>query len=112
MKKIIAIFFMVGVVFGAFHENQAIYLAKVRSAYSLEKNALVTLKGHLGNEEYGIGRYKFTDGENTIMLDIDYKLWFGSDIKSKDYIEITGEIIKEGRNGTLIKVKSMRKIRK
>lgn len=85
--------------------------ATVKQAKTLSDESYVTLRGKIINH---IKKDKFTfqDETDTIVLEIDDDLWYGTTIGPADTVEIIGEVDRDdGPWGKIeIEVKSMKKI--
>lgn len=82
----------------------------VKQAKSMSDETYVTLKGKIVNH---IKKDKFTfqDNTDTVVVEIDDDLWYGTTIGPNDTVEIIGEIDKDGPwSNVEIEVKSMKKL--
>lgn len=82
----------------------------VKQAKSMSDETYVTLKGKIVNH---IKKDKFTfqDNTDTVVVEIDDDLWYGTTIGPNDTVEIIGEIDKDGPwSNVKIEVKNMKKL--
>ncbi len=82
----------------------------VKQAKSMSDETYVTLRGKIINH---IKKDKFTfqDNTDTVVVEIDDDLWYGTTIGPNDTVEIIGEIDKDGPWGNVeIEVKNMKKL--
>lgn len=82
----------------------------VKQAKSMSDETYVTLKGKIVNH---IKKDKFTfqDNTDTVVVEIDDDLWYGTTIGPNDTVEIIGEIDKDGPwSNVEIEVKNMKKL--
>jgi len=83
-------------------------VTSVEEALSAKDDQQVTIKGKivrsLGNE-----KYEFSDGEKTIVIEIDDDDWKGLSVSPDDTIEIQGKVEKEWRHSE-IEVKRFQKV--
>ena len=66
----------------------------VANAKEMKDNTPVRLKGNV-IQSLGDEKYLFTDGNQTIIIEIDTEDWGGQDVSAKDTVIITGEIDKD-----------------
>lgn len=66
----------------------------VANAKEMKDNTPVRLKGNV-IQNLGDEKYLFTDGNQTIIVEIDTEDWGGQDVSAKDTVIITGEIDKD-----------------
>ena len=98
MKKIflmtlLSIFSIYSVSLAAFiDENQNII--SIASAKEMKDNTPVRIKGNIV-KNLGDEKYQFTDGKETIIVEIDNEDWKGKDVSANDTVIIIGEIDQE-----------------
>ncbi|AZS51835.1 NirD/YgiW/YdeI family stress tolerance protein [Entomomonas moraniae] len=90
--------------------NTVAQYVSVKQAKSMSDETYVTLKGKIVNH---IKKDKFTfqDNTDTVVVEIDDDLWYGTTIGPNDTVEIIGEIDKDGPwSNVEIEVKNMKKL--
>lgn len=90
--------------------NSAAQLTTVKQAKSMRDESYVTLRGKIVNH---IKKDKFTfqDATDSIVVEIDDDLWYGTTIAPTDTVEIVGEVDNDRPWGKVeIDVKNMKKI--
>lgn len=70
------------------------YHLSVADAKDLQDNMRVQLTGRI-TQSLGDEKYVFTDGTDTIVVEIDEYVWHGQNVSPKDTVTIDGEIEKE-----------------
>lgn len=90
--------------------NNTAQQTTVKQAKTMSDETYVTLRGKIINH---IKKDKFTfqDSTDTVIIEIDDDLWYGTTIGPNDTVEIIGEIDKDGPWGNVeIEVKNMKKL--
>ena len=96
------------VAFSAFIEGPKQNIS-VAHAKEMKDNSSVQLKGKI-MQNLGDEKYLFTDGSDTIIVEIDEDDWKGQDVSAQDIIIITGEMDKDFF-GTEIDVESIQLVK-
>ena len=99
MKKIftytvLAVLSTIAMAQAAFIETKADTDISVAHAKELKNNAPVRLKGNIV-ESLGDEKYLFSDGKETIIVEIDNEDWAGQDVSAQDFVIIVGEMDKD-----------------
>lgn len=90
--------------------NSAAQTVTVKQAKTMRDDSYVTLRGKIVNH---IKKDKFTfqDATDSVVVEIDDDLWYGTTIGPNDTVEIIGEVDNDGPWGKVeIDVKNMKKI--
>lgn len=90
--------------------NTVAQQTSVKQAKTMPDESYVTLRGKIINH---IRKDKFTfqDDTDSVVIEIDDDLWYGTTIGPSDTVEIIGEVDNDGPWGKVeIEVKSMKKI--
>ncbi|MCR4917810.1 MAG: NirD/YgiW/YdeI family stress tolerance protein [Alphaproteobacteria bacterium] len=109
MKKI-SMVALLGAFFGlnSFAANNMMVVS-VEEVQNMPDNAPVVVRGYLV-EQNGENSYMFRDGTGTINLEIEEEDWNGQTFVPTDFIEVWGEVDKNGMNVTEIDVSAMKKL--
>ncbi|AII14638.1 bacterial OB fold (BOF) protein [Campylobacter iguaniorum] len=125
MKKIIASLAVATAVFAGGFTGESVNLASqkggfignniysnlsVKEALSAKDNALVSLKGNI-TKQLRHDKYEFSDGKNSIVVEIDDDVWNGVTVGSNDTVEIKGEVDNDMLEKNQIDVKYITKIK-
>ncbi|AWM81332.1 TIGR00156 family protein [Gammaproteobacteria bacterium ESL0073] len=90
--------------------NSAAQLTTVKQAKTMRDDSYVTLRGKIVNH-IKKDRFTFQDSTDSIVVEIDDDLWYGTTIGPNDTVEIIGEVDKDSPWGKVeIEVKNMKKI--
>ena len=89
----LSILAIIGVAQAAFIDKSSTEVS-VAHAKEMKDNTPVRLKGNI-IQNLGDEKYLFTDGNQTIIVEIDTEDWGGQDVSAKDTVIITGEIDKD-----------------
>ena len=98
MKKTLT--YTVFAIFAGIVAVQAAFIDKtdtnisVAHAKEMKDNTPVRLKGNI-QQNLGDEKYLFTDGNQTIIVEIDNEDWGGQDVSAKDTVIIIGEMDKD-----------------
>ncbi|WP_112480188.1 YgiW/YdeI family stress tolerance OB fold protein [Vibrio variabilis] len=76
----------------------------VAQALEAKDDAAIQIKGNI-THSLGDEKYQFTDGKNTIVIEIDNDDWRGVDVTPNDTVVITGSVDKDAFEDTKIDVK-------
>ena len=79
---------------GGFNGPVAQMGTTVSQALDSRDGSMVQIAGYV-TQLLGDEKYTFSDGSNTIVIDIDSDKWMGLDVTPKDKVMITGEIDKD-----------------
>ena len=98
MKKtlnclILTIFAASTICYAAFVDGSDTYIS-VANAKQLRDETPVNLKGNI-IQNLGDEKYLFSDGTETIIVEIDNEDWGGQDVSAKDTVIIIGEMDKD-----------------
>ena len=98
MKKIFLMSFLsvlavYSVCFAAFIDDSQSVIT-VSEAKEMKDNTPVRIKGNIV-KNLGDEKYQFTDGKETIIVEIDNEDWKGKDVSANDTVIIIGEIDQE-----------------
>ena len=98
---------------GAMHNNanngtmtEVMTIEQVRG---LSDNSPVIIRGYLLRQN-GENSYVFQDNTGTINVEIDAEDWGGLSVAPSDYVEIWGEVDKNGASMVEIDVSAMKKL--
>ena len=114
MKKI-SLFALLGVMatFSGFaamdNSNINDAVISVQEVLSMPDNSPVVLRGYLLRQN-GENSYVFQDNSGTINLEIEEEDWNGQTFAPTDYVEIWGEVDKNGMSITEIDVSAIKKL--
>ncbi|NUW72243.1 NirD/YgiW/YdeI family stress tolerance protein [Vibrio mediterranei] len=76
----------------------------VAQALSANDDAPVQITGNI-THSLGDEKYQFTDGANTIVIEIDREDWRGEDVTPNDRVTITGSVDKDTLEDATVDVK-------
>lgn len=85
-------------------------IVSVQQAKGMNDDAMVILQGNI-QKKVGDELYLFSDGNDTIMVEIDDEDWNGLSIGPNDVVEISGEVDK-GWTSIEIDVDQIKKVNK
>lgn len=85
-------------------------IVSIQQAKGMNDDAMVILQGNI-QKKVGDELYLFSDGNDTIMVEIDDDDWNGLNIGPDDMVEITGEVDK-GWTSIEIDVDQIKKVNK
>ena len=94
---------------GGFYDADAATMS-VADVMAQPDNAFVYLKGRI-TKRVGKDKYDFTDDKDSIVVEIDNKVWRNQTISPKDMVIIYGEVDKE-KDMTSVDVKTLNLISK
>jgi len=86
--------------------NEVMTIEEVRG---LSDNSPVIVRGYLLRQN-GENSYVFQDSTGTINVEIDEQDWGGMNVSPSDYVEIWGEVDKNGVSMIEIDVSAMKKL--
>ena len=112
MKKI-SIVALVGAVVGfngfAAPNNNMTTIVSIEEVRTMPDNTPVIVRGYL-IEQNGENSYSFRDGTGTINLEIEEDDWNGQTFVPTDFVEVWGEVDKNGMTVTEIDVSAIKKL--
>jgi len=79
--------------FAGFNGPSTAQKASVAEAKAMADDAVVIIQGNI-TQSLGDEKYTFTDGKETIVVEIDDEDWKGLNVKPEDVVVITGEVDK------------------
>ena len=89
--------------------NNVVSVITVQEVRSMPDNSPVVVRGYLVRQN-GENSYVFQDDSGTINLEIDEEDWNNQSFSPNDFVEIWGEVDKNGATITEIDVSAIKKL--
>lgn len=89
--------------------NNAMTVVSVEEVRNMSDNSPVIIRGYLLRQN-GENSYVFQDDTGTINLEIDEEDWGGQTFSPNDFVEVWGEVDKNGMSVTEIDVSAIKKL--
>ncbi len=89
--------------------NNMIEVMTVEQVRGLSDNSPVIIRGYLLRQN-GENSYVFQDSTGTINLEIDEEDWGGTTVSPNDYVEVWGEVDRNGASMIEVDVSGVKKL--
>lgn len=89
--------------------NNAMTVVSVEEVRNMPDNSPVIIRGYMLRQN-GENSYVFQDDTGTINLEIDEEDWGGQTFSPNDFVEVWGEVDKNGMSVTEIDVSAIKKL--